>query len=272
MRYVKKLIPNLYIVLVVIFIYLPIAVLIVYSFNKIPKSFIWGGFTFNNYKNLFSGSDGRTIFDSLITTLKVAAIASVVSTIFGVFASIGITYLSKKLQGIVMGLTYVPNIMPDLVTGISFMLLFAFLGVQKSEVTLILAHIALCVPFAILSISPKVKQMDRSLVEAAMDLGATRAQTFRLVMVPEIMPGILSSLMLTFTLSVDDYLISNFNVDSSIQTLPMTIYSMAKLGVNPKMNALTTILFVVVLVLMVLSNLSSFKKNKKDIKAGGVKK
>ncbi|MBR6960905.1 MAG: ABC transporter permease [Clostridiales bacterium] len=263
MRFAKKLVPNFYIALVVLFIYLPIAVLIFYSFNSIPKSFIWGGFSLKNYSNLFSGSDGRTILDSLLTTIKVAAIASVASTAFGVFASLGITYLSKRMQGLVMGLTYVPNIMPDLVTGISFMLLFAFLGVQKSELTLILAHIALCVPFAILSISPKVRQMDRSLVEAAMDLGATRAQTFRLVIIPEIMPGILSSLMLTFTLSVDDYLISNFNVDSSIQTLPMTIYSMAKLGVNPKMNALTTILFVVVLGLMILSNLPSLKKQKK---------
>ena len=192
--------------------------------------------------------------------MKVAAVASVVSTLIGVISSLGIAYLNKKLQGLVMTMTYVPNVMPDLVTGISFMLLFSFLGVQKSEFTLIMSHIALCVPFAILSISPKIKQMDKSLTEAAMDLGATGFQTLRLVIIPEIMPGILSSLMLTFTLSVDDYLISNFNVDSSIQTLPMMIYSMAKLGVNPKMNALTTLIFVVVLILMILSNLSSFKK------------
>lgn len=263
MRFIKKLVPNIYIALILVFIYLPIAILIIYSFNSLPKSFIWGGFTFKNYQNLFTGSDGSTILDALLTTLRVAAIASVVSTAFGVFSSLGVAYLSKKMQNVIMGLTYVPNVMPDLVTGISFMLLFSFLGVQKGEFTLIMAHIALCVPFAILSISPKIKQMDKSLTEAAMDLGATRFQTLRLVIIPEIMPGILSSIMLTFTLSVDDYLISNFNVDSSIQTLPMTIYSMTKLGVNPKMNALTTIIFVAVLVLMVLSNLSSFKKTKK---------
>lgn len=263
MRFIKKLVPNIYIALILVFIYLPIAILIIYSFNSLPKSFIWGGFTFKNYQNLFTGSDGSTILDALLTTLRVAAIASVASTAFGVFSSLGVAYLSKKMQNVIMGLTYVPNVMPDLVTGISFMLLFSFLGVQKGEFTLIMAHIALCVPFAILSISPKIKQMDKSLTEAAMDLGATRFQTLRLVIIPEIMPGILSSIMLTFTLSVDDYLISNFNVDSSIQTLPMTIYSMTKLGVNPKMNALTTIIFVAVLVLMVLSNLSSFKKTKK---------
>ena len=260
MRFLKRLVPDVYLALILIFIYLPILILIVFSFNALPKSFIWGGFSLKNYASLFSGSDGSGILDSLLETLKVAAIASVVSTLIGVVSSLGIAYLSKKIQGLVMTATYIPNVMPDLVTGISFMLLFSFLGVQKSEFTLIMAHIALCVPFAILSISPKIKQMDKSLTEAAMDLGATGFQTLRLVIIPEIMPGILSSLMLTFTLSVDDYLISNFNVDSSIQTLPMMIYSMAKLGVNPKMNALTTLIFMVVLILMVLSNMSSFKK------------
>jgi len=255
MRFLKRLVPDIYLALILIFIYLPIVVLIVFSFNALPKSFIWGGFTLKNYVSLFSGSDGTGILDSLLETLKVAAIASVVSTLIGVMSSLGIAYLNKKMQGLVMTMTYVPNVMPDLVTGISFMLLFSFLGVQKSEFTLIMSHIALCVPFAILSISPKIKQMDKSLTEAAMDLGATGFQTLRLVIIPEIMPGIL-----TFTLSVDDYLISNFNVDSSIQTLPMMIYSMAKLGVNPKMNALTTLIFLVVFILMVLSNMSSFKK------------
>ena len=260
MRFIKKIVPDIYLGLLLIFIYLPIVILIVYSFNSLPKSFIWGGFTLDNYKSLFKGSDGSGILESLIETLKVAAIASVASTAFGVVSSLGLAYLNKKLQNLAMTMTYVPNVMPDLVTGISFMLLFSFLGVQKSEFTLIMSHIALCVPFAI---SPKIKQLDKSLTEAAMDLGATRFQTLRLVIIPEIMPGILSSALLTFTLSIDDYLISNFNVDSSIQTLPMMIYSMAKLGVNPKMNALTTLMFGAVLILMVLSNLSSFKKAKK---------
>ena len=152
MRTVRRLIPNVYLVLALVFIYLPIAILIVYSFNALPKSFIWGGFSIDNYKNLFTGSEGMGILDSLLETLKVAAIASVCSTAFAVLSALGIAYLTKKLQGIVMGLTYVPNVMPDLVTGISFMLLFSFLGVQKSEFTLIMAHIALCVPFAILSV------------------------------------------------------------------------------------------------------------------------
>lgn len=262
MRFLKRLVPNIYIALVLVFLYLPIVILIVYSFNSVPKSFLWGGFTLKNYTGLFSGSDGGELLESLLTTLKIAAIASVVSTLFGVVSCLGLAYMGKKMQNLLMSITYIPNVMPELVIGIAFMLLFSFLGVQKGQFTLVCAHIAFCVPFAILSIDPKIKQLDKNLSEAAMDLGATQWQTLRLVIIPEIMPGIVSSLMLTFTMSVDDYLISNFNVDSSTQTLPMKIYSMAKFGVNPKMNALTTILFLAVIVLLVLSNLSSVRQAK----------
>ena len=262
MRFVKRLIPDFYIGLILVFLFLPILILIVFSFNNLPKSFIWGGFSIRNYAKLFSGTDGKSLLNALLTTLRVAAIASVISTVFGVISCLGIAYMRKRWQTVIMNLTYIPNVMPELVTGISLMLLFSFLGIQKGQLTLILSHIAFCVPFAILSISPKIKQLDKNLSEAAMDLGATRWQTIRLVIIPEIMPGIVSALMLTFTMSVDDYLISNFNVDSATQTLPMKIYSMTKFGVNPKINALTTIMFVVVLLLLILSNLSSFKKEK----------
>lgn len=263
MRFLKKVIPDIYVALVFVFLYLPIAILVIYSFNNVPKSYIWGGFTLDNYINLFKGSDGGEILQSLLTTLKVAAIASVVSTIIAVISCMGMQYLGKKMQSVLFNLTYIPNVMPELVTGISFMLLFSFLGVQKGEVTLILSHIAFCVPFAVLSINPKLKQLDKNLSEAAMDLGATQLQTIRLVIIPEIMPGIVSSLLLTFTMSVDDYLVSCFNVDSTVQTLPMKIYSMTKFGVNPKMNALSAILFVVIFVVLLLSNLKGMKTQPK---------
>ena len=260
MRFLKKLLPGFYIALIFAFLYIPIVVLIIFSFNNIPKSYIWGGFTLDNYVNLFKGSDGGQLFGALLTTLKVAAIASVSSTVIAVISCLGMSYLSKKLQNILFNLTYIPNVMPELVTGISFMLLFSFLGVQKGQFTLILAHIAFCVPFAVLSINPKLKQLDKNLSEAAMDLGATQWQTLRLVIIPEIMPGIVSSLLLTFTMSVDDYLVSNFNVDSTVQTLPMKIYSMTKFGVSPKMNALSSILFIVIFAILLLSNIKNFKK------------
>ena len=269
MRKLKLLFPNIYIALVFVFLYLPIAVLIVFSFNSVPKSFIWGGFTLDNYARLFSGNDGGELLASLLTTLRVAAIASISATFLAVVSCLGLSYFSKKVQTLVLNVTYVPNIMPELVTGISFMLLFAFIGVPKGEVTLVLAHIAFCVPFAVLSINPKLRQLDKNLSEAARDLGATQLQAILKVIIPEIMPGIVSSILLTFTLSVDDYLVSNFNVDSTVQTLPMTIYSMAKHGVNPKMNALTTIMFLAIFLLLLAANIMSIAEThekKKKIK------
>jgi len=262
MKRLKQFVPNIYVALVFVFLYLPIAVLIVFSFNSVPKSFIWGGFTLDNYASLFSGNDGGELLASLLTTLKVASIASVSSTFLAVVSCLGLSYFSKKIQGLVLNITYIPNIMPELVTGISFMLLFAFLGIQKGQLTLILAHIAFCVPFAVLSINPKLRQLDRNLAEAAQDLGATQFQAITKVIVPEIMPGIVSSILLTFTLSVDDYLVSNFNVDSTVQTLPMQIYSMAKHGVNPKMNALTTIMFAAIFLLLLAANIRTIAENR----------
>lgn len=262
MRKFKQLFPNIYICLIFIFLYLPIAVLVVFSFNSIPKSFIWGGFTLDNYAKLFSGNDGGELLAALLTTLKVASIASVSSTVIAVVSCIGLSYFAKKIQALVLNVTYIPNIMPELVTGISFMLLFAFLGIQKGQLTLVLAHIAFCVPFAVLSINPKIRQLDRNLSEAAQDLGATQMQAITKVIIPEIMPGIVSSILLTFTLSVDDYLVSNFNVDSTVQTLPMKIYSMAKFGVNPKMNALTAIMFLVIFLLLLAANVRSIAESR----------
>lgn len=262
MRKLKQLFPNIYICLIFIFLYLPIAVLVVFSFNSIPKSFIWGGFTLDNYAKLFSGNDGGELLAALLTTLKVASIASVSSTIIAVVSCIGLSYFAKKIQALVLNVTYIPNIMPELVTGISFMLLFAFLGIQKGQLTLVLAHIAFCVPFAVLSINPKIRQLDRNLSEAAQDLGATQMQAITKVIIPEIMPGIVSSVLLTFTLSVDDYLVSNFNVDSTVQTLPMKIYSMAKFGVNPKMNALTAIMFLAIFLLLLAANIRSIGESR----------
>lgn len=263
MRKLRQFIPNAYIALVFLFLYLPIIVLMVFSFNRIPKSFVWGGFSIDNYANLFGGSDGSELLSSLLTTLKVATIASLSATSLAVISCIGLSFFTKRIRNATMNITYIPNIMPELVTGISFMLLFSFLGIQKGELTLILSHIAFCVPFAVLSINPKLKQLDRNLSEAAMDLGATQLQTITKVIIPEIMPGIVSSILLTFTLSVDDYLISNFNVDSTVQTLPMKIYSMAKFGINPKINALTTIMFIVIFALLLGANMHTIRENKK---------
>ena len=269
MRILRKIFPNVYIILAFIFLYLPILVLVVFSFNRIPKSFIWAGFSFQNYLELFRGNDGRELLNALFTTLRVAAIASVSATTIAVISCLGLTYFSKKIQHLTMQFTYIPNVIPELVMGISFMLLFGVLGMAKGETTLILAHIAFCVPFAVLSINPKLKQLDKNLAEAAQDLGATRFQAITKVILPEIMPGIISAILLTFTLSVDDYLISNFNVGSSIQTLPIKIYSMVKFGINPRVNALTTIIFAAIFLLLLAANIQTLTKERKKRKQLG---
>ena len=262
MRFLKKLLPGFYIALVFAFLYLPIAVLILFSFNNIPKSYIWGGFTLRNYTNLFSGSDGGQLFQALLTTLKVAAIASVVSTVIAVFSCLGMSYLSKRLQGILFNLTYVPNVMPELVTGISFMLLFSFLGVQKGEFTLILAHIAFCVPFAVLSINPKLKQLDKNLSEAAMDLGATQWQTLRLVIIPEIMPGIISGALIAFSMSFDDFVISLFTTGPGVNNISIYVYANVK-RVNPTINALSAIIVYVITIVLILVNVVPLIRERK---------
>ena len=266
-RMLRRFFPNIYIALIFAFLYLPILVLVVFSFNRIPKSFIWAGFSLNNYVELFRGTDGRELLAALIATLKIAAIASLCATFIAVVSCLGLMYFSKKVQNLTLQFTYIPNVIPELVMGISFMLLFALMGLPKGEVTLVLAHIAFCVPFAVLSINPKLKQLDKNLAEAAQDLGATRFQAVTKVIIPEIMPGIISAILLTFTLSVDDYLISNFNVGSSLQTLPIKIYSMVKFGINPRVNSLTTILFAAVFLLLLAANIQTISKQRKHRKA-----
>ena len=166
--------------------------------------------------------------------------------------------------------TLIPNITPDLVTGISLMLLFYFITLKTGFATLLLAHIAFNIPYAILSISPKLRQLDRNLFEAALDLGCRPRQAIIKVILPEIMPGIVTALLLTFTLSIDDFVISYFTAGNQVSTLAITIYSMARKSVNPQINALSTLMFVVVLALLLLVNSRSGKEQRK-IKNGGSK-
>jgi spermidine/putrescine transport system permease protein len=257
MKKEKRGFGKILMILLIIFFYAPILYMIIFSFNEGKSLTSFTGFSLRWYQHML---ESRDMMSALYTTFTVAILATVISTVVGTIAAIGLSSSKKVVRDVVEQVNNFPIMNPEIVTAIGFMLLFITFKVERGYITMLLAHIAFCIPYVMLSVMPKVRSLDPNLADAAMDLGATGFQTLRLVIIPEIMPGILSSLMLTFTLSVDDYLISNFNVDSSIQTLPMMIYSMAKLGVNPKMNALTTLIFLVVFILMVLSNLSSFKK------------
>ncbi len=243
-----------YLSLVFVFLYAPVAVLIVFSFNAAKSRSVWGGFTLEWYRKLFSNAE---ILSSLRVTLIVALLSAAIATLVATVSCIGLDGLTKRRRAVVMNLTYVPIVNPDLVTGISLMLLFVFLQLPLGFVTLLLAHVAFNIPYAILSILPKMKQLDRHLYEAALDLGAKPSQAIARVILPEIMPGVVTAMILTFTLSIDDFVISYFTSGASVSNLAITIYSMARKSVNPQINALSALMFLTVLVLLLVVNFRS---------------
>ncbi|MBR6513489.1 MAG: extracellular solute-binding protein [Clostridia bacterium] len=255
----KKLYRRLYIGLVFTFLYAPIVVLIVNSFNQSKSRSKWGGFTLDWYSKLLTD---ETILSSLVTTLIVALVASVVATVLGTAAAIGIFNMKKRWRSVILNTSYLPIMNPEIVTGVSLLLLFVFLNIELGYVTLILSHIAFCVPYVILNVLPKLRQMDKHLVEAALDLGCNRTQAFWKVTVPEIMPGIVTGFLMSITYSVDDFVISYFTNGSSAQTLSITIFSMTRRKVSPKINALSTLIFVVVLIVLIVMNVRDVQKSK----------
>jgi spermidine/putrescine transport system permease protein len=250
-----------YIYLVFAFLYMPIAVLMVYSFNDSRSRGVWGGFTLRWYVELFQD---RTIMSSLYSTLFIGVVSALVATIIGTLAAIGIHNSRGVQKKIIMNVTYLPVLNPEIVTAISLMILFVFARVRLGYVTLLLAHITFNIPYVILSVLPKLRQLNKHLYEAALDLGCTPGQALWKVIIPEIMPGIITGLLLTFTLSIDDFVISFFTTGSGVNTLSITIYSMARRGINPKINALSTIMFTFVLLLLIIVNVRQAREEKKE--------
>ncbi len=258
----KKLtFSKIYTSLIFLFLYIPIGVLIVNSFNASKSRTVWTGFTLDWYAKLFHN---ETIMTSLVNTLVVALIASVVATILGTAAALGIYNMNSVARKFIMNITLIPNVNPEIVTGVSLMLLFVFLKVEFGFTTLILSHITFCVPYVILNVMPKLRQMNRNLCEAAADLGCNQLQVFRKVMIPEIMPGILSGFLMSLTYSIDDFVISYFTHGASSQTLSITIFSMTRRKVSPEVNALSAIIFVVVLTILLIVNIIDIKKHEKE--------
>lgn len=251
----KKL-SKVYLGLVLMFLYVPIFVLIVFSFNTTKSRSVMSGFTFEWYAKLFRN---EIIISSLINTLIIAVIASVAATILGTAAAIGINSMKKLPKVIILNITNFPIINPEIVTGVSLMLLFVFfaarMNLEFGFVTLLIAHITFDVPYVILNVMPKFRQMDPFLYEAALDLGCNPFQAFFKVVLPEIMPGVVSGFLMSFTFSLDDFIISYFTCGSSTQTLPVTIYSMTRRKVSPEINALSTIIFLVVVVVLIVKNI-----------------
>ncbi len=259
----KKPLSKIYLALVYIFLYAPILVLIVFSFNDSKSKSHFTGFSFRWYEELF---ENELIMTSLLNTLILALISSVIATLIGTMAAIGIYSMKKRSRNVIMSVTNLPMVNPEVVTGISMMLLFVFIsslfGVQQGFYSVLIAHITFNLPYVILNVLPKLYQVSSNVFEAALDLGCTPRQAFFKVILPEIMPGIFSGFLMAVTLSLDDFLISYFTSGSDFQTLPVTIFSMLKKQVPPSLNALSTLLFVAVLVILLISNISAIKKEK----------
>ncbi|MBB6214494.1 spermidine/putrescine transport system permease protein [Anaerosolibacter carboniphilus] len=246
---VKKLCKGAYAGIIYLFLYLPILVLIVYSFNDSKYRGNWSGFTLRWYQELMKD---RTIISALYNTFTIAILASLLATVIGTAAAIGIHHMKPRAKAVFMNMTYLPVMNPDIVIGISLLALFVWLKLKLGYITLLLAHITFNVPYVILAVLPKIYQLNPHLEEAALDLGATPLQAFFKVILPEIMSGVVTGFLLAFTLSLDDFMVSFFTTGSGVNTLSIKIYSMTKLGVSPKINALSTILFVGVLSLLII--------------------
>mgnify|MGYP002569449136 CR=1 FL=1 len=257
----RKTLNKIYTFLIYLFLYAPIIVLIVQSFNKSKYRGKWEGFSLKWYLKMFQD---RTILLSLRNTLLIAFIAATVATIIGTVAAIGIHKMKPLSKSVVMNATYLPVLNPDIVTGISLMLLFAFISIPLGFTSLLLAHITFNIPYVILNVLPKLKQMNKNLNEAALDLGASPWYAFKKVILPEIMPGVLSGFLFALTLSIDDFVISFFTTGPGVSTLSITIYSMTRKGIKPEINALSSLMFVVIMLLMVLVNSGGKKANEKE--------
>ena len=268
-------------VLVFVFLYAPIFLLIIFSFNAGNSNTVWKGFSLDWYAKLFLN---RLIMQSVYTTLLVSLLATVIATFAGTFAAIGFYAMRRKVREPLMTVNNIPMMNADIVTGVSLCLLFvAFFNGWGSFAawfnslglfhlpprltmgfgTLLIAHITFNIPYVILSVGPKLRQMDKNLVDAAMDLGCTWMQAFWKVILPEIKPGIISGALTAFTMSIDDFVISYFTAGSSASTLAMTIYGMTKKRVTPEINAVSTLLFVTVLVLLAVINIREARQERK---------
>lgn len=258
-NFLKKIILRGYIAFIFLFLYIPIAVLIFFSFNKARGRGIWTGFTLEWYKRLFSN---ELILQSFVNTIIVALISSIIATILGTMAAIGIGNFNKKMKNAIMGITYISIINPEIVTGVSLMLLFVIMKLKFGFTTLILAHITFNIPYVILNVLPKLRQQDNSLYEAALDLGCSPVLAFWKVVIPDIFPGIVTGFLMALTYSLDDFIVSYFTTGITSQTLPITIYSMTRKRISPEINAISTVIFVVVLISLMIMNLKEIRKEK----------
>ena len=264
---------KLFLILVFIFLYAPILVLVAFSFNASQSSAVWGGFSLQWYAELFQD---RYVLEALQTTLLVSILSAAIATVAGTAASIGFANMKRRARTVYMTINNIPLTNADIITGVSMMLLFVLalgalnglfgglgLRLRLGFGTLLIAHITFNIPYVILSVMPKLRQLDPNIFEAAQDLGATGWYAFRKVILPEILPGVLNGALIAFTMSIDDFVISYFTAGSGANTLSMVVYSMVRRRISPEINALSTLMFVVVIALMILINVRQSRQDRR---------
>ncbi len=246
--------------LTLLFLYIPIFTMMVFSFNEKRSLSVWGGFSLKWYQKLF---EGRQMMETVTNTLVIAVLATVISVIIGTITAIGLSKSKKVLRNVVLNISDLPMINPDIVTAIGLMLLFTAFGFNKGFTTVLLAHIIFCIPYVILSILPKIRSLDDNLVDAAMDLGATPIQALFKVILPQLKPSIIAGALIAFTMSFDDYIISYFVTGDGFKNISILVSTMGR-RTNPSVNALSTLFVLVIFVGLILYNVAMIisKKNR----------
>ncbi|WP_312071471.1 ABC transporter permease [Anaerotignum propionicum] len=258
----RRLFSKILLGLTAIFFYVPILYIILFSFNSSRSLTKFEGFSLRWYEKMFADS---TMMQSVAYTVIIALLATIVSTIVGTLTAIGLSKSKKIMKGIVEQVNNLPILNPEIVTGIGLLMFFSALGVRKGFLTLLLAHIMFCIPYVILSVTPKLRSLDPNLADAALDLGATPMQALWKVIVPQIRPGIISGALIAFTMSFDDFIISYFVTGNGVNNISILVYTMSK-RVNPSINALSTLVILLITVALFIVNIIPILKEKKGSK------
>jgi spermidine/putrescine transport system permease protein len=259
---VKKILAHGYLWLLLLLLYSPIIIIMIYSFTEAKVLGNWSGFSTKLYTSLFATGTHHSLANALINTITIGIIAAAVSTLLGTITAIGAYSLRQGSRKVFSFVNNIPILNGDIIIGISLFLLFVSWGISQGYITVVLAHITFCTPYVVLSVLPRLKQMNPNIYEAALDLGATPMQALRKVIVPEILPGMISGFILAFTLSIDDFAVTVFTIgNEGLETLSTYIYSDArKGGLTPELRPLSTIIFIAVLVLLIIINRRAGKK------------
>ncbi|MGM9526053.1 MAG: ABC transporter permease [Peptococcaceae bacterium] len=262
MKHSKKFFSRLYMILVLAFFYLPILYTVVFSFNSGRSLTRFDGFSLRWYEKMFNDS---SMMNAIFYTIIIALLATAISTVVGTIAAIGLSNSKKLVRGVMEQVNNLPLTNPDIVTAIGLLMFFSMLGIRKGFTTMLLAHVMFCIPYVMLSVMPKLRSLDPNLADAALDLGATPWQALTKVIVPQIMPGIVSGALVAFTMSFDDFIISYFVTGNGVNNISILVYSMSK-RVNPSINALSTLIVLIITVVLVLINVIPLMKERGEKK------